>query len=194
MLSVDGLVRNAVCEPRPGKAALRGRVAVRGAPRGARDTPPPSGGAGGPLARVLAAEQPRLARQADAESLEQPDAESAVDAGVLAGAEAAKEAGKVDVPVVWERARTVTSEVVKATTPLKGQAAEPASYDYSRLGTVIPVLPGSPGAGASVVATVLADALQSQSWRVLLADTADPARSGLAFATHFGRAGRRRST
>ncbi len=54
--------------------------------------------------------------------------------------------------------------------------------DWAGFGEVIPVLGASPGAGASLVATVLADALQLVEQRVLLADTADPARSGLAAA------------
>lgn len=54
--------------------------------------------------------------------------------------------------------------------------------DWSRFGTVIPVLAGSPGAGASVLAAALTDALQLAGRRVLLVDAADPARSGLATA------------
>ncbi len=48
---------------------------------------------------------------------------------------------------------------------------------------MIPVLAGHPGGGASVLAAVLADALAAQGHRVLLIDTADPLRSGLADAT-----------
>ncbi len=50
------------------------------------------------------------------------------------------------------------------------------------LGTVIPVLAGSPGAGASVLAAVVADALAAQGLRVLLVDASEPLRSGLLLA------------
>ena len=52
--------------------------------------------------------------------------------------------------------------------------------DWSRFGVVIPILAGSAGAGASVLAATLADALGQAGRRVLLVDAADPARSGLA--------------
>jgi hypothetical protein len=54
--------------------------------------------------------------------------------------------------------------------------------DWASFGVVIPVLAGSPGAGASAVAAALADALQLAGRCVLLVDAADPARSGLAAA------------
>ncbi|WP_406690293.1 hypothetical protein REH65_30965 [Saccharopolyspora sp. ID03-671] len=57
-----------------------------------------------------------------------------------------------------------------------------ASADWAGFGDVIPVLSASPGAGATLVATVLADAMQIAGRRVLMVDTADPARSGLAAA------------
>ncbi|NUS45451.1 MAG: hypothetical protein HOQ24_17385 [Mycobacteriaceae bacterium] len=47
---------------------------------------------------------------------------------------------------------------------------------------MIPVLAGSPGAGASVLAAVLADVLQLGQRHVLLVDPADPPRSGLSAA------------
>ncbi len=54
--------------------------------------------------------------------------------------------------------------------------------DWTKFGTVVPVLGGGPGAGASVLAVVLADALAAQGLRVLLIDAADPLRSGLTLA------------
>lgn len=57
-----------------------------------------------------------------------------------------------------------------------------AAVDWSGFGVVVPVLSGSPGAGASVLAAALADALQLAGRCVLLVDAADPARSGLAGA------------
>jgi len=59
-------------------------------------------------------------------------------------------------------------------------SATPA--DWTKFGTVVPVLGGGPGAGASVLAVVLADALAAQGLRVLLIDAADPLRSGLTLA------------
>lgn len=58
------------------------------------------------------------------------------------------------------------------------------SIRWDPMGTVVPVLAASPGAGASVVAAALADAVRLAGHRVLLADTADPVRSGLALAAH----------
>ena len=61
-------------------------------------------------------------------------------------------------------------------------AAATQAVDWSRFGAVVPVLAGSPGAGASVLAAAVTDALQQAGQRVLLVDAADPARSGLAAA------------
>ena len=61
-------------------------------------------------------------------------------------------------------------------------AAATQAVDWSRFGVVVPVLAGSPGAGASVLAAAVTDALQQAGRRVLLVDAADPARSGLAAA------------
>ncbi|WP_253258682.1 hypothetical protein [Pseudonocardia sp. N23] len=59
-------------------------------------------------------------------------------------------------------------------------AVEPVSW--AGFGALIPVVAGSPGAGASVVAAAIADLLQLAGKCVLLIDAADPARSGLAAA------------
>jgi hypothetical protein len=53
---------------------------------------------------------------------------------------------------------------------------------WDPMGTVIPVLTASPGAGASVVAAALADALHDSRRSVMLIDAADPVRSGLSRA------------
>lgn len=50
------------------------------------------------------------------------------------------------------------------------------------LGHVIPVLAAHAGAGASTCALALADAADTAGLRVLLIDTADPARSGLSYS------------
>ena len=57
-----------------------------------------------------------------------------------------------------------------------------AAVDWSEFGQVIPVLSGSPGAGASVLCAVISDVLQLAAQCVLVVDTADPVRSGLAQA------------
>lgn len=55
--------------------------------------------------------------------------------------------------------------------------------DWAGFGLVIPVLAGSPGAGASVLTAVLSDVVQLAGRCALVVDTADPVRSGLAMAT-----------
>jgi hypothetical protein len=55
--------------------------------------------------------------------------------------------------------------------------------DWSPFGQVIPVLSGSPGAGASVFTAAISDVLQLAARCVLVVDTADPVRSGLAQAS-----------
>lgn len=90
------------------------------------------------------------------------DPGGAVDGRVVAGqvGRAAAGAGRLQLPGAARRA-----------------------VDWSGFGVVIPVLAGSAGAGASVLAAVLTDALaQVVGLRVLLVDAADPARSGLAGA------------
>jgi len=64
---------------------------------------------------------------------------------------------------------------------LRTTATEPRRDPTRRgLGLVIPVLAAHGGAGASTCALALADAAARAGLRVLLIDTADPARSGLA--------------
>ena len=58
----------------------------------------------------------------------------------------------------------------------------PAGVAVPGLGHVIPVLAAHGGAGASTCALALADAADAAGLRVLLIDTADPARSGLSYA------------
>lgn len=73
-------------------------------------------------------------------------------------------------------------EVVAAMTELALPEAAGRPVNWAGFGALIPVLSGSPGAGASVVAAALTDALQSAGRCTLLVDAADPARSGLAGA------------
>ena len=78
---------------------------------------------------------------------------------------------------------TETADCIAACTrtALLPLSREPA--DWAVFGTVIPVLAGHAGGGASVLAAVLADAVAAQGHPVLLIDAADPSRSGLADAT-----------
>ena len=84
------------------------------------------------------------------------------------------------------RGITVAAEVGQAAAAVQSQGLPPTvatPVDWSGFGQVIPVLSGSPGAGASVLAAVISDVLQLAARCVLVVDTADPARSGLARAT-----------
>lgn len=102
------------------------------------------------------------------------DVEQVVDAGAVMVA-----AGRGDevLAAVREAGRELGAA---ASLQLPASAHEP--IDWAPFGTVIPILSGSPGAGASCVAAALADALQLAARCVLLVDAADPARSGLAGA------------
>ncbi|WP_017975792.1 hypothetical protein [Actinopolyspora halophila] len=103
------------------------------------------------------------------------DVVAAVEAGELTTASHGAAAGQ-----------RVTSATATSAAAVQRQGLVPvsdATADWSGFGeAVIPVLSGSPGAGASVVAAALSDALSSLRQRVLLVDTAEPARSGLATA------------
>lgn len=82
-----------------------------------------------------------------------------------------------------EHAEAVAAATTTAIRCLQRQGpAGPVPWTGWGLGAVVPVIPASPGAGASAVAAVLADALAALDWRVLVADTAEPGRSGLAYA------------
>ena len=96
-------------------------------------------------------------------------------------AAAAAQAGGVPV----DQADAITEAVAETLVAVRSLGADEAGQhprDWSSFGLVIPVLAGSPGAGASVVAASLADVMQLAGRCVLLVDAADPARSGLAAA------------
>lgn len=84
------------------------------------------------------------------------------------------------------RGVAVAAEVGQAAAAVQGMGLPPTvatAVDWSAFGQVIPVLSGSPGAGASVLCAVISDVLQLAARCVLVADTADPVRSGLALVT-----------
>lgn len=126
----------------------------------------------------------QLARAAHREwgELPAPDLVAGVEAGQLA---AAATSASPAHDVGDDEALRISAETGQAAAVVQRQGLAPvatASADWAGFGTVIPVLAASPGAGATVVATVLADALQIAERQVLLVDTADPTRSGLAAA------------
>jgi len=88
-----------------------------------------------------------------------------------------------EIEVAGMATETETADCLAACTRTSLSPRSCAPADWSAFGTVIPVLAGHPGGGASVLAAVLADALAAQGHRVLLIDAADPLRSGLADAT-----------
>ncbi|MEG9518035.1 hypothetical protein LZ318_30685 [Saccharopolyspora indica] len=96
---------------------------------------------------------------------------------------AAVEAGRLTAAQAGLRTAGATGNAAAAV-QRQGLAAEvEAGVDWSGFGVVIPVLAASPGDGASLVSAVLADAMQiAGGLRVLMVDTADPVRSGLAAA------------
>lgn len=79
----------------------------------------------------------------------------------------------------------VAAEVGQAAATVQRHGLPPTvvtPVDWAGFGQVIPVLAGSPGAGASVLTAVLSDVLQLAAQCTLVVDTADPTRSGLAMA------------
>lgn len=121
---------------------------------------------GAPSARGV----PPPVRQLDPADLESAVAVAAA-ARVGAGAGAAAQAAGL------------IAETVAAVRSIDAAGSSSRPVTWSAFGTVIPVLSGSPGAGASALAAALTDALQLAGLCVLLVDAADPARSGLAAAT-----------
>lgn len=169
--------------------------ACTSSPTPVRTTPPPSGPPmplAGPAAepaepeglRTLEAELAQAARRTWTQ-LPPADVDAAVEAGMLAASEAAADRLEVlDAP--GAAARTAAGEVAAAAAALQRQGLPPSAAtpaDWSAFGTVVPVLAGSPGAGASTLAAAVADVLQLAQLRVLLVDPADPPRSGLSAAT-----------
>jgi hypothetical protein len=112
------------------------------------------------------------------------DLDAAVDAGMLAQARATVDtAGRAGCNDAGSGVAAATAAAADTTARQGMRLDAPTKADWSRFGTVIPVLSASAGAGASVTAAVFADAAQVAGLSVLLVDTADPARSGLARAS-----------
>lgn len=129
-----------------------------------------------PAAAAVDELHPALARAARiaAPDLAGPDVEDAV----LAAAPSVAAPGLEEPATVAARIGAAVATMAQLRVP--PAAANPV--DWTPFGVVVPVVAGSPGAGASVVAAAVADALQLAGRRVLLVDAADPARSGLAAA------------
>ncbi len=123
--------------------------------------------------RPMSAELADLARGAWGQ-LPGADVAAAVEAGMLSTAEHGLAAAERTASDIGRASATVQRQGLPST------ATQPVSWHS--FGGVIPVLAASPGAGASTVAATVADSAQRCGWRVLMVDTADPARSGLALA------------
>ncbi len=115
------------------------------------------------------------AARRDCPDLDVADAEAAVS---TVAALCADERSGADPAGVAEQ----IGEAVACMTELALPESARGPVDWSGFGALIPVLAGSPGAGASVLAAGLTDALQLGGRCALLIDAADPARSGLAAA------------
>lgn len=139
---------------------------------------PPVGAAGPSAAEEILALERELADLARQSWSALPDADVAavVDGGMLAlvGEPGSQSPGRVVATTAGQAAATVQRQGLppSATAPV----------DWASFGLVVPVLAGSPGAGASVLAAALSDTLQLAGCRTMLVDAADPVRSGLAMA------------
>lgn len=142
------------------------------APPALRQLPPAAGvGSVEDLYRALGA----AARHGGGDALPPAETDNAVHAAV----EFVPDPAALDARVIAARIGQVSTHMSRLDLP----ATARMPVNWSGFGVVIPVLAGSPGAGASVVAAALADALQLAGQRVMLVDASDPARSGLAAAT-----------
>lgn len=110
------------------------------------------------------------------------DAETIVDVAAAASA-AGDDRDPVDLAEQLGAAVGAAQERANIVFP----ASAIRSVSWSAFGSVIPVLAGSAGAGASSIAAAITDALQQAERCALLVDADDPTRSGLACAsTHDG--------
>lgn len=174
-----------VAEPRPPS-----RTPVSAKPPGG--TPlPPAGPARVPAEpegfHSLEAELARAARRSWP-ALPGEDVAAAVEGGFLAAAQAAAAELRDDRDSGHATAMT-TAKAIAAAAALQRHGLPLAAtqpVDWYGFGTVIPVVAASPGAGASIAATLLTDVLQLAGRLTLLIDPADPPRSGLASATRSG--------
>lgn len=143
---------------------------------------PPAGAAGpsaAPEIRALEREFAEAGRRSWA-ALPDADTAAAIDAGMLA---LVGEPGRQ--PAGGEPGNTMAATTGQVAATVQRQGVPPgatAAVDWSPFGLVIPVLAGSAGAGASVLAAALTDTLQLDGCRTMLVDAADPVRSGLAMA------------
>lgn len=124
----------------------------------------------------------QLARAASLGRKELPgaDVSAAVELGQLAAAVQGGSGDKGDAAAL-----STAAAVGIAAAEVQQQGLSPigeTSADWCGFGLVVPVLSAGAGSGASVVSTVLADAMQLAGHDLLMVDTADPARSGLSVA------------
>ena len=127
------------------------------------------------LRAVLAVTAPRLPA---------PELDAAVTAGALAHARAAADprapvAGRAhSAGIAAATAAAARAGDIARTVPAR-RPDEPPQW-LGAAGLVVPILGATPGVGVSVVAAALFDALDAAGLAVLLVDTAEPSRSGLA--------------
>ncbi|MFC9250090.1 P-loop NTPase family protein [Amycolatopsis thailandensis] len=119
--------------------------------------------------------------------MSQPDLQAAVDAEILVRGQAEGQNGPEESQTAHGAGRgssvaEATARAIAATVWHSGRS-QALFVDWTEFGRVVPVLAASPGAGASVTAAIVADALQLAGQSVLMIDTADPNRSGLARAS-----------
>ena len=134
----------------------------------------------------------RAARR-DALELAEVDSEPIVDAAARiaaariaaacsAAGQDAEDVGAVDLGALARECGAAVAAVQARTCAVWPSFPPVGAVSWTGFGAVIPVLAGSPGAGASCVAAALADVAMSQRC-TLLVDADDPDRSGLVCAT-----------
>jgi hypothetical protein len=95
--------------------------------------------------------------------------------------------------LLWTDASARSLNVARLLNHRQGTQASPVraagperGVDWSAFGTLVPVLAGSSGAGASVLATALVDVLGRAGRCAMLIDPVEPSRSGLGAAASPG--------
>ncbi|WP_226353155.1 hypothetical protein [Pseudonocardia sp. ICBG601] len=112
--------------------------------------------------------------------LDATDVEMIVDLTAVAAARSARAGSPTDTLAVAEQMGATVAAVAA-----RGRQVWPdhvGAADWAPFGAVIPVLAGSPAAGASTVAAAITDIIHQDKRCCLLIDADDPARSGLAQA------------
>lgn len=124
-------------------------------------------------------EQLGRAARTDAPEVAEVDSDPIVDAAAqLAVGQDAADVFAIDPVAAAQQCGSAVARVQARTVP---QFPPVGAVSWAGFGAVLPVLSGSPGAGASSVAAAITD-LAAQQRCTLLVDADDPARSGLVCA------------